>query len=241
MAAMQFELGAYGPSVEILQSLSDDPKDPTTPARLAACLSKLGRFAEADQAYALAASRYHGREQWPMAWNHLMRGLLDLRQKNYTDALLHYRAADKALPGWWLVQEHIAEIYVLQKIPEQALPIYERVVQETNSPELLGAMAQALHDVGDEKAAKTMHARALQGFIDRLREHPDLAGGHALAYLLEHGSPEQCLQVAQRNVRLRPNGEAKLGLADALERNNDHDAATALREQVLASGWWMGT
>lgn len=237
MAAIRFELGDYQAAVTQLESLADDPADPATPARLAACLAKLGRFEDAERWYGVGASRYHGRPQWPVAWNHLMLGLMDLERDQLDEALVHYQAADAALPGWWLTQEHIAEIHLLQGHPEAALPIYERVVEETDNPELVGALAETYAALGRTDEAAAALARAKKRFDELLIAQPDLAGTHALEFLLEH-DPQRALEVARHNVQLRPNGESKLLLAAALQANGEEAGAASLRAEVADSGWW---
>lgn len=240
-ASLRFELGDYEDSVRIMEDLlAEQPfPDPSMSARLAVCLWKLGRFEQAEQRIADAQHHFHGREQWIVAWHHLLLGLMDLDRGFHDEAMSHYAEADDALPGWWLVQEHIAEIHVLQGRPETALPIYRAVVEETGSPELMAALADTQEVLGHLDRAAMWRERALLGFEEHLASNPSAAGGHALAFFIDHGEPGRAVQLARANAELRPNGEAKWLLADALEQAGEGVRAAQLRAEVETSGWWI--
>lgn len=241
-ASLRFELGDYGPAIEELEQLTAMGRpNPNLLSRLALCRWKTGDFEAAEATMALAQKHFHGRERWPAAWYHLMLGLMDLDRGRLDEAMAHYRDAEAETPGWWLIEEHMAEIHLLQGRPDQALPLYRKVVAETGSAELIGALADALEATGNMEAASIARQRALSTVQHDIDHHGAMASGHALGFLLEHGDPERALALARENVALRPNGEALLLLADALDKVEQHDEAGAVRSQVEASGWWMGT
>ena len=71
---------------------------------------RTGHFDQADRRFADALDTFHGVSPEPVAWLHLQRGLLDLDRGRDAEAAVHYAAADAALDGWWLVEEHLAEL-----------------------------------------------------------------------------------------------------------------------------------
>ncbi|MCB9669116.1 MAG: tetratricopeptide repeat protein [Alphaproteobacteria bacterium] len=241
-AAIRFELGTYEPAMAEIAALLEATgrlPDAGLAARLATMQWKLGRFEDAEASMALAQKAYKGADGWVRGWHHLLLGLMDLDRQRYDDALAHYRAADAAYPGWWLIEEHIAEIHLLQGRPAEALAIYDRVVPQTGSPELMGSRAEALEALGRKDDAEGLRAEARATFERQLAANPTAFGGHALEFLLEHGEPAKALELARANADLRPNGESLLLLADALEKSGSAGPAAELRAQVVASGWWV--
>lgn len=174
------------------------------------------------------------------AFYHLQRGLLDLDRGRVADAEAHYRAADAAFGGWWLIQEHLAEAMVLQGRAADALPLYRAAVEATGDPELIDALADTLTDLGGAQEATALRARADARFDALLRDFPEAAWGHALEHLIAHGSADRALELARRNVALRPGGEARVLLARALLRSGEADEAAREVDAVLATPFRSG-
>jgi len=199
--------------------------------------SQTGEPDLAHQEIATAESMYHGKATEPRAWFHLLRGLVDLDHRDYDEALRHYRDADAAMPDYWLVQEHIAEIHALRGEHAQALAIYRPVVNQTGSPELMGALAGVLLEVGEHEEAAQLIKRAQAIFDARLEEFPEAAGGHALEFAIEFGDPARAVELAEANARLRPNGPALGLLAEAYLAADRRDDAAAAVARAGATGW----
>lgn len=210
-------------------------------ARVADYRRHLGRLDEADALYAecLTALPETEAAAEAVAWVHLSRGLLDLERDDFAAALDHYREADTTFPGWWLVEEHIAEASLGLGRTEEAIARYRSVVAETRNPELMGALAAALaeHDPA-EAAAWRREARSL--FEERHASFPAATAGHAVAFFLEvDHDAARAVELAEANAALRPNGEALLLLARAygcagrpLESSQAFDAAEATPHPV---------
>jgi tetratricopeptide (TPR) repeat protein len=196
-----------------------------------------GDMERSETELAIAESMYHGRSAEPRAWFHLQRAIADLDADRYDDALAHLSDADAALPGYWLVQEHIAEILALQGDYEGALAIYEVVVPRTGSPELMGAMAGVLSELGRDAEAKHWVKLADRLFATRLQAYPEASYGHALEHFLEYGEPEDALELAQANAALRPNGPALELLAKAYLKADRVDDARATELRAADIGW----
>lgn len=240
LAGARFELGAYEPSLQVLLAAADQgrPK-PQLLAQIGVWEWKLGRFDDAERHLEAAIDSYHGVERWPAAWQHLMLGLMDLDRGRYDDARVHYERASSEVRGWWLVEEHLAELDLLQGKPNRALRAYEKVVEQTGNPELIGALADAYDAVGRTEEGTATRARATAAFEAQMKTHGSLISGHAIEFFLEHGTPERALELAQANASMRPNGEALSFVADALDRHGREGEAAEIRAQVRASGWWL--
>ena len=202
---------------------------PTTHGALAIALSRQDRWDEAEAALDTAAAGYHGHSVEPLAWIALHRGIFDLTRERLDEALVHYDEALAIMPGWWLAQEHVAEIAVLQGRSDQALALYTDVVARTGLPEFMDAIAGVLADQGQPDDAARWRARARQVYERQLRQFPEAAAGHALQHYLDAGDrPAQALALAQANAAIRPNAEALGLLAQAYGAlGRDRDAADA--------------
>ena len=196
-----------------------------------------GDSAAAEKSLAEAESRYHGRRAEPRAWFHLQRAITDLESAHYEEALAHLADADAALPGYWLIEEHIAEIKALQGDFEEALTLYRSVVARTSSPELMGAMAGVLSDLDRDAEAAYWVARADRLFSDRMARYPEAVVGPGLEHALDHGQAADALALAEANVAIRPNGQALDLLARAYMKSNRPTDAQATVRRAVALGW----
>ena len=69
-------------------------------------------------------------------------------------ARLHYRRADAAYPGYWLVEEHIAEVLGAEGRYAEAAEILERIVSTVDRPDLAQAIAELYQLAGQQRARR---------------------------------------------------------------------------------------
>lgn len=193
----------------------------------------IGDYEGADDAYARA--RAMAADGLPTAWVALQQGLIDLERGRFDAALDHYRAADAALPGWWLVHEHIAEVLVELGARRPALEVYEAVVARTGFPELQGALAELL-GAGSARG-RDLVERASASYVVLEAEFPEAVAGHAVAHHLAFGTAEDAVRLAAHNVALRPNGATRLLLARAQLAAGDDVGAQTTIDTILAGAW----
>lgn len=191
---------------------------------------KTGDFDQAEALFREALKSYHGKPMEPRAWLHLNLGLLDLDRGRYDDALAHYREAETFMKGYWLIDEHIAEILTLQGKTEEAKTLYLDILERTSNPEFMDAMAGILFEAGQDDDAKAYVARARKRYEEQTARYPEAAYGHALGHYIEFGDDAAfVLELAKKNYALRPNLEAAVMLAQAqLKAGNAKAAAKAL-------------
>lgn len=225
--------GRWDEARAALDALVARDRSTTNLARLAHLVATLGDDAQADALYveALAIAQ----EPQSAAWIELQRGLLALDGGRLDDAAARYRAADARFSGWWLVQEHLAEIDALQGRVDAAIAAYRDLIARTENPEFMDALAEALAD-RDASESATWHARARAEYERRLAQFPAATYGHALEHFLQ--SPDggaRALELALANRELRPGPDADLRLAQAYARAGDapHAGAT-MRRRVHA-------
>ncbi len=205
--------------------------------RLALFRLNTGAPGEAAALLEAAEKRYHGGSAATWAWLKLQRGLVALERGRLDEALALYQLAADAMPGWWLVDEHIAEIRRLTGDRAGAIALMEPLVARHGLPEHMDELARLLHEGEQPEAALPWIARARAIYRARLAAFPQAGAGHAVKHFLEFGTPGEALDLARRNAHMRPYGDAQISLATILLRSGQTDAALALIGQVQDSGW----
>ena len=159
-----------------------------------------------------------------------------MERGKYSKAAEYLKEADRKLPNWWLVREHLAEVYTLMKNDHDAQPIYEDIVNKTNLPQYLDALAEVYKRQGKEKEAEELITKAEKLWEEQLRIFPESASGHALDHYFKYGTDnKKILTLAENNFKTRPNSEAKLYLAKAYLRNNQLKLAQEQIDSALNS------
>jgi pentatricopeptide repeat protein len=78
---------------------------------------------------------------------------------------LHYRRADAAYPGYWLVDEHIAELLGAAGRYDEALAMYQSIVSNGRRPELEQAIGELCDLAGQSGPAAYWKQRALTAYL----------------------------------------------------------------------------
>jgi tetratricopeptide (TPR) repeat protein len=220
----------------LARSLDDTPGARSS---LAMMYRAKGQWDRAEALLDSAEADYHGISREPLAWIALHRGILDLDRGRYREAAAHYSEAAKTLDGWWLIDEHIAEIRQIQGDLDLAEGMYLDIVARTGKPEFMDALATIAARRGDLLAAAAWHEAAHGVFETQLDRYPEAAAGHVLEHFLDDGAAHaaQALRLARENAKLRPNGEALTLLARAYMGVDEADAATEAVEAARATGY----
>ncbi len=206
--------------------------------RLALLKDRMGSPAEAAALLEAAEKRYHGGSPTMLAWLKLQRGLVALHRGRFDEALAMYRLASDALDGWWLLDEHIAEVLLLSGKLKEAKAIYESVIERTGAPEFMDALAAIEMQEGNREKASTLALKARGLYEQRLAAFPEAAAGHALDHFLrDPADARQALSLAQKNFDTRPYGESAIALAKAWLLLAKPDRVVPLIETQLANGW----
>lgn len=201
-------------------------------ARLAYVQSRTGDVAAADRSYAQAEEQISVKEMRSFAWVELQRGLLEFERGHYDAALARYRRAERAYSGYWLIEEHIAEVLDRLGKKSEAIALYETIIERTHNPEYVNALAR-ITGRGD------LYAEADRLNAARFALYPEATIGHLIRDALARPAARPDLvQLAARNVALRPNAESKLLLARAYLKVNDRAAAAKLAEEIVKTTPW---
>lgn len=233
-ANLAFQRGQYDDAKRRLEA--ELARDRSLPAlsSMAYYHWKATEFEQAEALYKEALAAYRGSAAEPAAWIHLQLGLMDLDRGRLDEALQHYRQAEARLQGYWLVEEHIAEILVRQGHFAKAEAMYLDIVERTDNPEFMDALAE-LYASEPAKAAEWV-ARARTRYDQQLEQFPEAAYGHALEHWLAH-EPDHAkvVRMAEKNHALRPNVDAQRLLAEAQLRAGHNDDALKTVQAMLAT------
>ena len=236
-ADLALQRGRYAEARRSFEELAEERRTWDRLARLAYLERRTGRAGRADALYAEAQEGLTAKEMRAFAWLELQRGLIDLDRGRHRRALAHYRRAERAYSGHWLIDEHVAEALALLGRTEEAAALYQRVIERTGNPEYLSALASLVAG-SDPAAAAALEARADALFAERFRRFPEAAIGHYVEHLVERTeAPPELLALAERNHELRPNAESKLLLARACARLGQRERARELLAEIAATPW----
>ena len=237
-ADLAFQEGRYEESRRgYAKALEINPASWDNLARLAYFQSRTGDYAGAERTYAKAQEEISAKEMRSYAWVELQKGLLDFERKRYEAALAHYKKADRAYSGYWLIEEHIAEALDLVGHTGESVALYEKIIRTTHNPEYMNALGR-IKERTDPAAAQKLYAEADRENAKRFALFPEAAIGHLLRDSLLRPTPRpDLLALAQRNYDLRPNSESKLLLARAYLKNERKAEAKRLLDEIAATPW----
>ena len=237
-ADIAFYSGRYRDAGIIYRALVNQTGTPQAYIRLALYRAKTGAPGEALALMEAAEKRYFGGSAIMHSWLALQRGLIEMDRGRYDEARALFTLADQRLPGYWLNEEHLAEIAGLKGEAPAAKRIYESVVRKTGAPEYLDALGSMEAEAGNAQAAQTLFARAEAIYTERAKRFPEAIAGHALEHFLSAApQPAKALALAEANFRNRPHGDAAIALAKALLLNARPADAVQRLEQQIAQGW----
>ena len=237
-ADVALQQGRYRDALLAFEKLEAQAPSTESAFRLANFYWQLGEESSFEQWMNTASSRVPEKDPRMRAWLSLQLGIADLSRGRYDSALDHYNHALELFDGYWLIEEHIAEIDVIQGRLLLAENKYRDLIRRTDSPMFRIALAEilqlmAVDGISDEAMRLTQTAKAqLNEMVDLI---PESMAGHALEVSLHVDEPEKALALAEHNQQIRPNGEASVLLAQAYTLAGEMNKAQELLSNVLAS------
>jgi len=237
-ADVLFYTAQYIPAKSNYDRLESSYPSVISSTRLAHYYATVGEYVKAEDWLQTAEKRVTGSSAHLRSWLKLQLGILDLERGRLDDALNHYQQGLAIFPGYWLLEEHIAEIDVLQGRDQTAEDKYRDLIQRTGSPLFMSELANILAArtaKSDHDESLRWHKEAVAVYTAMMNEMPALMSGHALEYFLYTGDVKRAVQLAQYNFQLRPGGPAALRLVQAYAADGQSLQAENLLESVLKS------
>jgi Flp pilus assembly protein TadD len=206
-------------------------------ARLAYLCGKMGDAIGADRLYGEAQDQLTAKEMRAYAWLEVQRGFLDFAHGQHGAARLHYQRADAAYPGYWLVDEHIAELLGAEGRYDDAAAIYQQIASSGHRPELEQAIGELCELGGRDGAAVYWKERALGAYLQSAQRGEVHYYHHLVDYYADvKKDGAEAVKWASKDLQLRENFATQATLAWSLYRDAQVGAAVQWIDRALASG-----
>ncbi len=172
-----------------------------------------------------------------LAWCAVQRGELAFRQGQWELAEHWYQAANWALPGWYVVDDHFAELRAAQGRFDEAVAIYEKVIARVPRPELFQALGDVLVFAGRPEPAKPWFAKARELYTASFAKGELLYLHHGSGFFADSVSePETAVAWARKDLEYRQSVHAWDALAWAEYKAGRVKEAAAAIDKALAPG-----
>jgi len=236
-ADIDFQEGRYAAARVRMEFAVEESRSWDSLARLAYFHWKMGDEALAERLYLESEDEITAKEPRAFTWVELQRGLLDFSRGRYPETRVHYNRAAQSYTGYWLVDEHVAELLAAEGNYQAAIALLQSIVDRATKPELKQAIGELYRAMGQPERAEPWLESALQDYLESV-ERGDVQYYHHLTdfYCCVRDDPKTGVDWAQRDIGLRPNFSSQAGLAWALYRDNRIDEAVDLVDLALASG-----
>ena len=237
LADLDFQEGRYEAARTAWEDLIRENRTWDNLARLAHFKGKMGDIDEADRLYLEAEDELTAKEMRSYAWVELQRGVLRLSRGCHEEALAHYRRAEAAYTGHWLTDEHVAEVLAALGRFDEAINLYENVIERAPKPELKQTLGELHVFIGRSDRAEPWFDQALAGYLESA-DRGDVHYYHHLTDIyadVRENGPE-AVKWARMDVELRENYATLAALAWALYRDGQLDAAQQAMDRALSSG-----
>ena len=206
-------------------------------ARLAYLQSVTGDDAAADALYVEAEDEITAKEMRAYAWVEVQRGLLQLRRGRFPEASALYQHANRAYSGYWLVEEHLAELYGARRQFDAALALYRTINTRAPKPELAQAVGDLYAFMGKPAEAAPWHEQALAGYLASVQRGDVLYVHHLAGFYADvRGDGAAAVRWARQDLAVRQSAAAHDALAWALYRDDQFQAALGEIDRALAAG-----
>jgi tetratricopeptide (TPR) repeat protein len=236
-----FNLGDYSACERVWnEMIAKDKSILMSEPRLAQLDLVHGRIQEARKRYEKvveAAQKLKPETPDVLAWACVQLGELAFRSGEWDKAEEQYEAALIALPDYYAALEHKAELRGAQGRLDEAVALYNRVIERVARPEIIQALGDLYLFVGKTAEAKPWHTRALEAYLASV-ERGEIFYFHHLAglYADSLNDAERAVSWARRDLTMRNSIQAYDTLAWALYRAGMTEEARETISQALAPG-----
>jgi tetratricopeptide (TPR) repeat protein len=226
--------GRYETAIEAIRKARRARPSTATWIREAQLDHDLGLEDEADAAFEAAEDLIFDTGPLVVAHLNLQRGIQKTQTGRLEEACVFFREAILRMPTYVAANEHLAETLHALGQDDEATRIYEKVVQLTDDPEFMHALAELYAARGKAEEARALQTKARTRYAELLKKYPEAMYWHASEFYLATGDTKQALDLLQKNVALRPNSMSFVALARAeLVNGRGQDAKKSI-DKALA-------
>jgi tetratricopeptide (TPR) repeat protein len=237
LADLDFQEGRYEMARRGYEALIHDDRTWDNLARLAYLKFKMGDVRGAEQTYVDAGNELTAKEMRHYAWVELQRGVLKLRSGCYEEAGAHYQVAERAYSGYWLVDEHLAELLGAQGKFDEAIAIYQELIEYLPRPEFQQALGELYSCVGNPRQADVWHEKALTAYLDSAQRGCVHYYHHLTDFYADvRQDGPAAVKWARKDVELRKNFSTLAALAWGLYRAGEFAESLDIINEALSSG-----
>ena len=206
-------------------------------ARLAHWYGKMGDRTRADEWFERAADELTAKQMRSFAWVEVQRGVLDLSHGDHAAARGHYDRAARAYSGYWLIDEHLAELFAAEERFDEAEALYLRLAAHEPRPELLQTIGELYLAMDSPGQASPYLDRALGLYLESATRGEVHYWHHLSDYYSDvRIDGAQAVEWARRDLDLRQNFNTQAAMALALHVAGRPAEGLAWIEKALASG-----
>jgi tetratricopeptide (TPR) repeat protein len=235
-ADIDFQTGRYDDAARGYESLTQDARTWDNLARLAFFKAKTGNVVEADRLYVEAEDELTAKEMRSYAWLELQRGKLALEYGRFEFAAAHFKRASRAYSGYWLVDQHVADLLRAEGRLGDAASLYSAVVATNQRPEHKQTLSELYFSLGKYAEAEVLRNTALAGYL-KSALGGDVQYYHHLADFYIESCPDNAKAVewSEKDIAIRRNYATLTVLAWALFRAGRLAEALAASDEGLST------
>jgi tetratricopeptide (TPR) repeat protein len=236
-ADIDLQRGRYENAERTYRDVVDRAPSWAALARLASLTALRGDAKLADDLYAKAADEVTAKEMRAFAWLAVQRGQLAFVHGRYRDAESHYRLAERAYSGYWLVDESLGELRAAERRFDDAIEHYDRAIAVSPRPDLLQQLGDVYAVMGRADQARRWHEQALEGYLTSARRGEVQFFHHLAGYYADVARDGgEAVAWARRDAELRPSATTDDTLAWALYVDGQVGEAARLADRALVAG-----
>jgi tetratricopeptide (TPR) repeat protein len=229
----QFELGDYGAAERTYTKLAGGRAGKFVTLRLARLATARGNSEAALgmlTGLLATAEELQLNVRLQLAELHFARGAFNQTRE-------HLDAAQRLEPDNHAVQEHLAELHAAEGRLAEAVPLYRKVIARVPRPEFMHALGDLYQLMERPQEARAWLTRAKVGYLQSAEQGNAHYYHHLASFFSDSDpQPDQALRWAREDLKVRDSAPAYDGLAWALYKNGEHQAAAEAMDRALAAG-----
>ena len=230
----QFELGDYAAAEQTYMKLASGRAGDHVTTRLARLADVHGKT---DDAIALLMPLVDTKDESLRLRVRLQLGELQFARGDFKQARTHLEAAQQLQPGSYVVEEHLAELHAAEGRFADAEKLYRSVLDRVPRPEFMQALGDLYQLMERPTAAREWHERAKATYLQSSKGGNAHFYHHLTSFFCDSSpDPAQALHWAREDLKVRDSVFAYDGLAWALYKNGQYQAAAAAMDRALATG-----